>query len=343
MRIGILTYHDGINHGAFLQVFSSYTELRKMGFNVEVINYKSLKHWFWEYKCFLYTKHIKLLTANVKKILKFKKCQKIMNTSKFTFKNSSVPEYDVLFIGSDEIWNFSVFGINPIYWGKGIKAKKIISYAASFGSLGEKTVLSDEIRILSNNFDNISVRDNNSLKILKNNLPDKPVVKVLDPTFLHDFSGEDKTCKYDNFVLLYTAGMDEAYFKKIYEYAHSIGKKLIAIGYKCNYCDHNIIDIDPFEWLGYFKQADMVITTMFHGTVFSIKYNKEFCVILEPYRVNKIKDMLFELKLDNRILNDNDKDFDKVFLKKIDYELVNKKIEDMVIESRNYIAESLRV
>ena len=68
MRIGILTYHDGINHGAFLQVFSSYTELRKMGFNVEVINYKSLKHWFWEYKCFLYTKHIKLLTANVKKI-----------------------------------------------------------------------------------------------------------------------------------------------------------------------------------------------------------------------------------------------------------------------------------
>jgi hypothetical protein len=53
--------------------------------------------------------------------------------------------------------------------------------------------------------------------------------------------------------------------------------------------------------------------------------------------------MLFELKLDNRILNDNDKDFDKVFLKKIDYELVNKRIEDMVIESRNYIAESLRV
>lgn len=87
----------------------------------------------------------------------------------------------------------------------------------------------------------------------------------------------------------------------------------------------------------------MVITTMFHGTVFSIKYNKEFCVILESYRVNKIKDMLFELKLDNRILNDNDKDFDKVFLKKIDYEFVNKKIEDMVIESRNYIAEALRI
>ena len=87
----------------------------------------------------------------------------------------------------------------------------------------------------------------------------------------------------------------------------------------------------------------MVITTLFHGTVFSIKYNKEFCVILEPYRVNKIKDMLYELNLDNRIVNDNDKDFDKIFTNKIDYEFVNKNLEAMLIDSRNYIAEALRV
>ena len=48
--------------------------------------------------------------------------------------------------------------------------------------------------------------------------------------------------------------------------------KLISVDYSNSWCDKNIIDIDPFEWLGYFKNAKYVLTSTFHGTIFSLKY-----------------------------------------------------------------------
>ena len=53
MKIGILTFHDGINHGAFFQAFSTYSFLKANGYDVEIINYKNKRHWFTEYRTFL--------------------------------------------------------------------------------------------------------------------------------------------------------------------------------------------------------------------------------------------------------------------------------------------------
>lgn len=330
MKVGLLTYHDGINHGAFLQIYSTYVELKKMGYDVQVINYKNYKHWLLEYKVFLYTKKLSLLIKNLIKIYKFKKCQKKLQTTSFTFNHNNIPEFDRVIIGSDEVWNYSVFGLDKLYFGKYLKTKNIITYAVSCGNLKEDTKLDNDVVSLIKNINVLSVRDENTFNILKNNIPDKIITKVLDPTFLHNFNGEEIQCKYKNFILLYTAGMPETIAKEIYEYAKSINKKLIAIGYYNKFCDLNIIDIDPFEWLGYFKAADKVITTMFHGTVFAIKYNKQFCLVSDSYRTNKLKDLLAELNLDNRILGD-DVSLKKIFRNEINYKeinnLVNKKIE----------------
>ncbi|MBW2166434.1 MAG: polysaccharide pyruvyl transferase family protein, partial [Deltaproteobacteria bacterium] len=55
MKIGILTFHDGINHGGFFQAYSTFSLLRSWGHDVEIINYKNSTHWFKEYKAFLFT------------------------------------------------------------------------------------------------------------------------------------------------------------------------------------------------------------------------------------------------------------------------------------------------
>ncbi|WP_156860527.1 hypothetical protein [Francisella hispaniensis] len=56
MRIGILTFHEGINHGGFFQAYSTYSYLKEKSYDVEIINYKNKIHWFLEYKAFLWTK-----------------------------------------------------------------------------------------------------------------------------------------------------------------------------------------------------------------------------------------------------------------------------------------------
>lgn len=341
MKIGLLTYHDGINHGAFLQTYSTYTELNKKGFDVQIINYKNYKHWFFEYKVFLYTKRLSLLINNIIKIYKFKKCQKLMKSTKFTFCYKNIPKFDKVIIGSDEVWNYSVFGLDKVYFGKYLKCKDIITYAVSCGNLNYDIQLSDEVIKLINNIKYLSVRDENTLNILKYNIPEKSAIKVLDPTFLHNFDGEEVECRYKNFILLYTAGMSETDAKKIYDYAKGEGKKLIAIGYYNKFCDLNIINIDPFEWLGYFKAADKIITTMFHGTVFSIKYNKQFCVISDPYRTNKLKDLLLELNLDNRVLKPN-MSIKEIFTNEINYRIINEKLEGKIRNSKKFLADALK-
>ena len=44
MKIGILTFHEGINHGAYLQTYALMKTLQKMGNDVYIINYKNRIH-----------------------------------------------------------------------------------------------------------------------------------------------------------------------------------------------------------------------------------------------------------------------------------------------------------
>ena len=55
--VGILTFHDGINHGAFFQALALQTYLNKLGLCTSLVNYKNKQHWILEYKVFLYTKN----------------------------------------------------------------------------------------------------------------------------------------------------------------------------------------------------------------------------------------------------------------------------------------------
>lgn len=345
-KIGILTFHDGINHGAYLQVYALHNYLKQNGYQNEIINYKNFKHWFKEYKCFLYRKSIKDLIENIKKIIKFKKSHKKLKFTKFTFSHKKVSKknFETIIIGSDVIWDLNQPLLNrdydSIYFGKDLNVKKIISYAASFGSTDQKEEKIKEIKKYIEKFNAISVRDKNSFKIIKG-LINQKVPIVLDPIFLYNFSNEIIECPYSDFILIYDPGkLNKENIDEIESYAKKINKKTIAIGYKQSWCDINVVALDPFEWLGYFQKAKIIITTAFHGTVFAIKYNKEFATIVTRSRKNKFEPLITNLELAQRILQNN-KNLEKLLSQKIDYDITNQKLNILIKQSKKYLINSL--
>jgi hypothetical protein len=342
---GIATFHDGFNYGAFLQVYALQNYLLEAGINNEIINYKNRKHWLNEYKCFLVTKDPQRLVSNIVKMSKFRKDQKKFKQTRFSSKPGAFSnnDYDTVFFGSDEIWNFRLplFGEDRFYFGEGIPAKQRVAYAASFGNLNAGTLMPEKIRTLLAGFKAISVRDENSALMLKKNIGIDAQI-VLDPTLLYDFSGHEEECFFDDFIMVYSAAQfDQSTQKKIREYADLRGKRLISVGYQHKFCDVSKIGIGPFEFLGYYKKADVVITSMFHGTLFSIKYKKNFCVVTDAYRVNKMS-LLMVLGLQARIYG-NGRSFSDILGTEIDYKSVDNILALRKEESRDFILNSVKV
>ena len=64
-------------------------------------------------------------------------------------------------------------------------------------------------------------------------------------------------------------------------------------------------NVGPEEWLGYIKNAEYVVTNSFHGTVFSILFNKKFFSEVSA-KVNpstsRLKSLLRMFDLENRTI-----------------------------------------
>lgn len=338
IKIGILTFHDGHNFGGFLQSYALQKTLERLGFKAEFINYRSYYHTYKEYRCLFGTRRPKVFFAGFLKMMAFYRAHKKFNLSRAisNAKGLSSLNYSGVIFGSDEVWNYSspIIKLDPVYYGIGVPTKLRISYAASCGSLPSDSVVPDLVSQAWRNFDHISVRDENSKAIVSKHVK-KDVELVLDPTFLVDFSGEEITCPQSDFILVYTTEFSADVQKSVREYATRVGKRLVSVGYRNAFCDVNIIGIGPFEFLGYVKAASVVITSMFHGTIFAVKYNKPFAIVVDPYRTNKLATMLEQLELVDRLTDAEG--LEATLCKPIDYERVNGLIEEGVEHSMNFL------
>lgn len=87
----------------------------------------------------------------------------------------------------------------------------------------------------------------------------------------------------------------------------------------------------PGQFVTYIKNAKYIITDSFHGTVFSLIFNKQFVDILPGKTATRIESILKLVGLEDRILRDN-KDY-SFFNKEIDFENANKILENEREES----------
>ena len=317
----IVTFHCVPNYGAVLQAYALQTILCNFFKEVEIIDYcpPSLISEYnvintYSYKSILYS--LWSLRPYLKKIKKFQSFrEKHMNISSKRYVNlSEVEDYDTdfFFLGSDQIWNPEITkGFDPVYFGL-FKCKAdatIVSYAAS---LGKEELTTDECKMimkLIKNIDYLSVREEEAKNILSNYI-NKEINVVLDPTLLLDkekWNSLTSEIKYSNYLLYYSLnGYDEteALAKNIADY---LGLTLIELSGKrkpiINKTHITIYDAGPEEFLSFIKKANYVVTDSFHGTVFSVIFERPFITIPHKTRGGRIITFLNKMGLIDRMLS----------------------------------------
>ncbi len=345
MKIGILTFHEGINHGAFLQAYCLFKAIKNDGFDVEMIEYKNFKHWVNEYKAFLWCKSPRKLFHNIVKIIKFRNNQKKFKRGrlKFDVRKINTSQYDVIIIGSDIVWDYQMklLGSDPIYFGHGLKPKrKLIAYAPSIGTVNTKDPIPEYVKSGLKKFSNLSTRDHKTAQFVKDLTGHEPLV-VLDPTFLYSLEEEVIESKMNGYLLVYAYYLKEKAFDEMTHFCKKNNLSCVAIGYSQSWCDLNIIDVDVFEWVGYFKKAKYIVTSTFHGLLYSIHFQKTFCVSLTDANRNKVSSILGDLELSDRLWW-GDESVESLLNTEIDYSLINPLINRHLKISKKYLLDSLK-
>lgn len=198
------------------------------------------------------------------------------------------PKYDTYITGSDQVWNpTQAYCVEP-YFLTFVKDGRKISYASS---IGIELLTCKEKRDYANwlkGYDAISVREEAAKNILSELTP-AHIDQVCDPTFLLDLDVWENmavTPKESDYVLVFTL----AYDKNLVDYglrlAKECGKVLVCLNPVQPDADGyiSVKDAGPKEWLGYIRNANLVITDSFHCTLFSILLGaKNFLTYISPY------------------------------------------------------------
>lgn len=198
-------------------------------------------------------------------------------------------KYDGVMVGSDQLWAPS--GITSNFYNlmfAGGDTRKI-SYAASFGvSQIEKKHHKLYNKFLSE-MDYISVRENSAKKLVEQ-LSNKSAEVVTDPVMLLDADEWLKEIPNANrfdepYVYAYFLGKSPEYRAAVTEFAKSKGLKIVTAHHMDSYNkadntfgDYAPFDVGPAEFVNFIRNAEYVFTDSFHGSVFSILYQKKFMV-----------------------------------------------------------------
>ena len=358
MKIGILTFHCAINFGAVLQAFGLFQYLRSLGHDVSVIDYRPdylikpyrpfysrrLHAWkkSWILRFILITKEVLSIPIRFKRERLFKRFVKdYLHLSPLQL-DEKANDFDAFVFGSDQIWNRTITQSDAVFWGNApaFEEKKRIAYAASAGCVKD---LSEDAMMTLERFDAVSVREKSLADYLKS-FTTKKIDTVLDPVLLagKEFFSAIATTKYRPPYLLYFSLEGDVKLRPIAErLAKKRNLELIEV-MSSNICFtkgivKHVLSINDF--LGLFLNADFVVAKSFHGTAFSILFEREFLVYYDDQEVpERMHNLLNALGLGNRL-----KHIDESLTTSspIDWQQVNERLEQMRISSRQFLAEAL--
>ena len=328
MKIGLLTFHRAHNYGAILQAYALQQFLVKEGHEVEVIDYRpeyieqsysfipidnyrnhSVGAWF---KMFI--RDMLLLPLRAIRRNKFRSFMRryISLSSKVIFK--AVPsKYDTYIVGSDQVWNKEItVDYDDVFFCKfhfNKDNRKYMSYAASL----EPSILTEaDIDILYDRlkqFDVISVREASIISYLQ--IDYNEICDVLDPTLLMDVHFWDHIAETprlrNRYIVLYQARYNRNLNHLVQQIAKEMGYDVVEMSAWTlpisKICRRGMA-ASPEEFLGFIKNADLVINTSFHGTIFSILYEVPFYYVeLSDGWDERSLSLLRDLDLMNRAVN----------------------------------------
>jgi len=335
LKTATLTWTSFYNYGTCLQAYALQNYIESLGYENRIIDDSSI--------VFAGTKPEKSLVVESKWKRRWRKvwqsvyanyrtfyrCQRLLcrgvdefkaNTLKIDRDTASVQkdekDYDVYICGSDQIWTPSGFE-NPrwTFYYAAFTNKNKISYAPSIGGYFIPDEWKDKVAELISSFSAISVREEAGRAALQE-LTSQKVELVVDPTLL--LSKQDweevlpRTIRKDGkYVLGYILTPNDTYYQIAREYARQHGMKLFL--FMLNLQDYGQADKyvsgSPLDFLEYVRNADVVFTDSFHGTIFSTIFERPFYTFKRfaedsPINQNsRIETLLKTMGAENRLVN----------------------------------------
>ena len=375
MKVGIISMQRVCNNGSFLQAYGLKKLIESLGHEVVFVDYhlgKPIIHTPKERIRYIILKNRNRainLFAKMKSLRFVLPCEmKQIAAKRDQYKHEILPllgitteehyntEVDALVIGSDEVFNCTQInpevGFSPELFGYKANAKKVLSYAASFGNTTHKKLQdcnkADELRGYFNKFSSISVRDENSFNVIKALTGKEPEIN-LDPVLMYDFMSivPDKELRRNYIVVYaYRARITSKESEEIVRFAKKTNKRLISVSGQMDWCDEHFKG-NPFEILDLFRHADYAITDTFHGTIFSIINRLRFVTLIRDSmggaygNQEKLQDLLDRLGLHDRSFS-NDKDvLESRIQAKIQYEDVFNIINKERQHTNKYLKDQL--
>lgn len=331
-NIGIITILDVTNFGSMLQGYALAETVEGLGYNVIFINYwRPLYSTKYKVRTFLHDKSLgniakrcafaftaltfyEGLRIRIRKILKrrFRFTKKYMSNDEI--KNSHL-SIDAVISGSDQIWNTTYNGGIDLAFYLDFTDKPKIAYAASSGL--EKFEDNDlpEITHLLNKYSAISLRESHTTEYFKS-LGFSKAVNVLDPSLL--LTADEWNTKLnipasdpnDKYLLVYSVERfnNNFIFSQAKRIAEDLGLKVYVV------CATFPVEVKKYNFdkiyslatvktfLKLLRGASFVVASSFHGTAFSINYNKPF-ISISPNKFNIRMESIMKLtQLENRIV-----------------------------------------
>ena len=359
MKIGILTYHRSLNFGAMLQAVALRIVLERLGYKVSYVDYWP-EHQVDMYRLFNFNRFRNLnfyqkIKYAVHVIITL--CPELIKRYHFSiFYKEHIKKYlkpvhssfDAVVYGSDQIWRWqnNEIGFNKVYFGdNSLKTQKHISYAASMGKLPSSSKASNIFINLIKNINCISVRERSLLVFLSDNGINN-VSLVLDPTLLLNvkewcgFVNEKRIIK-EPYLLLYDLQKCVINYDDVRCFAKKRGLKIVRIkrvDERKHYEGDRKTD-GPLEFLNLIKNASFVITSSYHGLIFSIIFNCPFLSFFKENR-DRPESLLSVLGLSDYLLDNSRNLPDDV--EAVNWVTVNNRIESLRADSINYLVTCLR-
>lgn len=344
MKTAILTYHDGLNHGAYLQAYCMMITLRQLGHEPVIINYKNREHWLKEdvRPWLAYRRPIRFLD-HFQKRKAFKRDHQLMTLTEYTRDPEKVKRwpFDAVVIGSDVVWDTNIFGYDSLYFGN-LNTDRCIAYAASCGTADFEGDVESGIQEGLNRFHSISVRDQNTRSMVKVVTGIDPQI-VLDPVFLPEHIDEltaNVVVPQKPYVAIYGSIYAEEDGKFIVDFAHKRGFELISVGSRNFWADRSVLTVGPLSIMSWIKNAEFVFSSTFHGTIFALRSEKQFAVRIHRGIENKVNSLLRTLELPERGAEQL-QSLGESISADLDYNRVNRILQELREDSLDFLKGAL--
>lgn len=370
-KIDVMTFHRAHNFGSVLQAYALQTFVEKLHQESHIDMEYTLIDFFTPEQEELYRiyKKCNCLQNIIKNLIAFRYAkqlkskyrkfntfiEKYFNLTKRYYNEMELvqepPKADYYLSGSDQIWNVRARDYSIAYYLNFVDDGKKVSYAASLGpmKIDWSKYSSSECANALQKYTAVSVREQGSLDNIQTISDIKCDIHV-DPTMLLTADEWRKIQSYANYndgqyILLYCLEPS----KEQLRIADTVSKKLklpvVILRYnnKNDMFNHFVkkYDSGPADFLAYIDHAALVLSSSFHGTVFSLIFHKPF-YSLNGLTDNRISSILRKTNMLDRSL-ENIADAERVSLIKPSSSAIENLLEEERMRSREYLMKVLEI